>query len=278
MLRKSECEKWMRDLGMGPEEAEKKEAGTNGANRKAGRRGGAFGRPASWLALGLALSVLAAALPAAPVMAAEGNIQIQEDAVTLSLQETASVKVDYSSVPGGFSDLVVVVADGSIAAAALADEGNGSARLTLAGLGMGSTVVAVYRISNAAVVDYVTVRSGMAEEGGVYTQMEGSSLVTVYEDRLIYYNSIMNGRNGAAVAVSGLAVERESGLDCLKVTGQLQANDSKTPGMNTFYANFYDAAGSLIKRQAYYCRQPVSGNVLTLEWYIPEGCTSIVLE
>ena len=266
MLRKSECEKWMRDLGMGPEEAEKKEAGTNGANRKAGRRGGAFGRPASWLALGLALSVLTAALPAAPVMAAEGNIQIQEDAVTLSLQETASVKVDYSSVPGGFSDLGVVVADGSIAAAALA------------GLGMGSTVVAVYRISNAAVVDYVTVRSGMAEEGGVYTQMEGSSLVTVYEDRLIYYNSIMNGRNGAAVAVSGLAVERESGLDCLKVTGQLQANDSKTPGMNTFYANFYDAAGSLIKRQAYYCRQPVSGNVLTLEWYIPEGCTSIVLE
>lgn len=278
MLRKSECEKWMRDLGMGPEEAEKKEAGTNGANRKAGRRGGAFGRPASWLALGLALSVLTAALPAAPVMAAEGNIQIQEDAVTLSLQETASVKVDYSSVPGGFVDLGVVVADGSIAAAALADEGNGSARLTLAGLGMGSTVVAVYRISNAAVVDYVTVRSGMAEEGGVYTQMEGSSLVTVYEDRLIYYNSIMNGRNGAAMAVSGLAVERESGLDCLKVTGQLQANDSKTPGMNTFYANFYDAAGSLIKRQAYYCRQPVSGNVLTLEWYIPEGCTSIVLE
>ena len=108
--------------------------------------------------------------------------------------------------------------------------------------------------------------------------MTGTSLVTVYDDRMVYYNSTLTGRNGASVAIAGMEIERESGLDCLRVTGTLLSGDSKTPGMNTFYADFYDAAGELIRRQALYTRDPLSGSRMELEWYIPEGCARIVLE
>lgn len=213
---------------------------------------------------------------AAPV-SGEGSITIEKDVLSLGLGETGSVTVDYS-LAGGFADLAVLTADSSIAAAVLTDNGDGTATLTAAAAAPGTTVAAVYRISNAAVVDYITIRSGLAQDGEVYTQMNGTSLVTVYEDRMVYYNSTLTGRNGASAAIVGMGIERESGLDCLKVTGTLLSGDTKTPGMNIFYANFYDAAGSLIRRQALYTRNPVSGNKLELEWYIPEGCAMIVLE
>ncbi|HJA92844.1 MAG TPA: hypothetical protein H9717_06970 [Candidatus Eisenbergiella merdipullorum] len=235
-------------------------------------------KTAALLLAGL-LGVTAAApvtAQAAPV-SGEGTITAEEDMLSLDIGETGTVKVDYD-LAGGFADLAVLTADPGIAAVVLTDNGNGTATLTAAAVSPGTTVAAVYRISNAAVVDYITIRSGLAQEGEVYTQMNGTSLVTVYEDRMVYYNSTLTGRNGASVAISGIGVERESGLDCLKVTGSLLSGDAKTPGMNIFYADFYGAAGELIKRQALYTRNPVSGNTLELEWYIPEGCTMIVLE
>lgn len=187
------------------------------------------------------------------------------------------MNVDYD-LAGGFSDLAVLTADSNIAVAVLTDNGDGTAKLTAAAVAPGTTVAAVYRISNAAVVDYITIRSGLAQDGEVYTQMDGDALITIYEDRMVYYNSLLTGRNGASVAIAGMEVERESGLDCLRVTGTLLSGDSKTPNLNIFYANFYDAAGQLIDRQALYARNPVSGNMLEMEWYIPEGCAVIVLE
>ncbi len=213
---------------------------------------------------------------AAPV-SAEGSIVMEEEVLSLGLGETGSVTVDYD-LAGGFADLAVLTADPSIAAAVLTDNGDGTATMTVAAAAPGTTVAAVYRLSNAAVVDYITIRSGLAEDGEVYTQMNGTELVTVYEDRMVYYNSLLNGRNGASIAISGMEIERESGLDCLRVTGTLLSGDSKTPGMNIFYADFYDAAGELIRRQALYTRAPVSGSRMELEWYIPEGCSRIVLE
>ena len=187
------------------------------------------------------------------------------------------MNVDYD-LAGGFSDLAVLTADSNIAVAVLTDNGDGTAKLTAAAVAPGTTVAAVYRISNAAVVDYITIRSGLAQDGEVYTQMDGDALITIYEDRMVYYNSLLTGRNGASVAIAGMEVERESGLDCLRVTGTLLSGDSKTPNLNIFYANFYDAAGQLIDRQALYTRNPVSGNMMEMEWYIPEGCAVIVLE
>ena len=220
---------------------------------------------------------LGTAAPVSVHAAGEGSIAMEEDVLTAGIGETVSVTVEYD-LAGGFGDMAVLIADPAIAAAALTDNGNGTATLSVAGLTSGSTVAAVYRVSNAAVVDYITIRSGLAEKGEVHTQMDGTSLVTTYEDRMVYYNSLLTGRNGASLAIAGMEIERGSGIDCLRVTGTLLSGDSETPGLNIFYANFYDAAGGLLKRQALYTRNPVSGSVLELEWYIPEGCVRIVLE
>lgn len=219
----------------------------------------------------------AAVMPLPAQAAGEGSIVMQEDVIALGIGETGTVTVEYD-LTGGFGDMTVLTADPSIAVAALTDNGDGTATLAAAALAPGSTVAAVYRVSNAAVVDYITIRSGLADKGEVFTQMDGTSLVTTYEDRMVYYNSLLTGRNGASVAIAGMEIERGSGIDCLRVTGTLLSGDSQTPGMNIFYANFYDAAGELLKRQALYTRNPVTGNVLELEWYIPEGCVRIVLE
>ncbi len=225
----------------------------------------------------LAASALSPVSALAAPVSGEGSIQMEEEVLSLGLGETGSAEVEYA-LAGGFADMAVLTADPSIAVAVLTDNGDGTAKMTAAAAAPGTTVAAVYRISNPAVVDYITIRSGLAEDGEVYTQMTGTSLVTVYDDRMVYYNSTLTGRNGASVAIAGMEIERESGLDCLRVTGTLLSGDSKTPGMNTFYADFYDAAGELIRRQALYTRDPLSGSRMELEWYIPEGCARIVLE
>ena len=88
-------------------------------------------------------------------------------------RETGSAEVEYA-LAGGFADMAVLTADPSIAVAVLTDNGDGTAKMTAAAAAPGTTVAAVYRISNPAVVDYITIRSGLAEDGEVYTQMNGN--------------------------------------------------------------------------------------------------------
>ena len=235
--------------------------------RKFPQTGKRAGRAAALLLAGC-IALGAAGMPVPVQAAGEGSIAMEEDVLAVNIGETKSVTVTYD-LTGGFADMAVLTADSNIAVAALTDNGNGTATLSVA---------AVYRISNAAVVDYITIRSGLAADGEVLTQTDGTSLVTTYEDRMVYYNYTLTGRNGASVAIAEMGIERGSGVDCLRVTGTFLSGDSETPGLNIFYANFYDAAGNLLKRQALYTRKPVSGNVLELEWYIPEGCVKIVLE
>ena len=244
--------------------------------RKFPQTGKRAGRAAALLLAGC-IALGAAGMPVPVQAAGEGSIAMEEDMLAVNIGETKSVTVTYD-LTGGFADMAVLTADSNIAVAALTDNGNGTATLSVAGVTAGSTVAAVYRISNAAVVDYITIRSGLAADGEVLTQTDGTSLVTTYEDRMVYYNYTLTGRNGASVAIAEMGIERGSGVDCLRVTGTFLSGDSETPGLNIFYANFYDAAGNLLKRQALYTRKPVSGNVLELEWYIPEGCVKIVLE
>lgn len=255
-------------------------AGWHKEKEKTGERRGGKARPgrkaAAFLLAGC-IALGAAGTPVSAQAAGQGSIEMEEEVLSLSIGETAGVTVEYD-LAGGFADMAVLTADPGIAVAALTDNGNGTATLSAAGLTAGSTVAAVYRVSNAAVVDYIVIRSGLAADGEVITQTDGTSLVTTYEDRMVYYNYTLAGRNGASLAVMGMEIERGSGVDCLRVTGTLLSGDSVTPGLNIFYANFYDAAGDLLKRQALYTRKPVSGSILELEWYIPEGCVRIVLE
>ena len=48
--------------------------------------------------------------------------------------------------------------------------------------------------------------------------------------------------------------------------------------MNTFYANFYDFGGILLKRQGVYKRDRADYKVMKREWFIPEGVATIFLE
>ncbi len=210
--------------------------------------------------------------------AGEGSISISEDNIKLDIGETTVITVDYSNISGGFADLAVISADTNIAATIIADAGNNKASLAIGGLNMGTTAIAVYRVSNPAVIDYVSVQCGLADDGQIVNQINGNMLTTIFDDRIINYGSILNGKNNAQVAVTGLVLEREHGIDCLKVTGELFSKDSKTPGMTVFYANYYDAIGGLMKRQAIYTRDPLANNHIELKWYIPDGCVHIVLE
>lgn len=207
--------------------------------------------------------------------AGEPAINISEDIMRLDVGKTGVCIVDYRGLAQGFSDMAVVSSDSGIAAAALADLGNGQAHLAIAGNGIGTATVAVYSISNAAIVDYVAVQSGLADVGKIINKTDGKTLTAIYNDKLINYSSILLGRNGAQLAVTGLVLEREKGLDCLKISGELLANDAKLPGMTVFYADFYDAAGGLIKRQAVYTRDPQANTHLELKWYVPEGCVRV---
>lgn len=212
------------------------------------------------------------------VKAAQTDINITQDSVTLNLGGTSVVNVDYSGLAGGFAELAVVSADNAIVSASLYDLGNNKANLAMVSTGTGSTTVAVYSASNPTVVDYVAVQSGLAGNSQVMTTVNGTTLTTVFLNRVITYDAVLKGKNEATLAVSGLVIERESGVDRLKVTGAVLTTDSKTPGMSTYYANFYDAAGRLMKRQAVYLRDPLENAQLELFWYIPEGCVSISLE
>ena len=209
--------------------------------------------------------------------AEEGSIRLATKEVSIAVGEAELVNVEYS-IPTGFYDLKVVVANSEVATANLFDDGNGKALLAIGATGKGATTIAVYRESNAAVVSYVLLKSGLAAKNQVYTEIANNIAITTYEDCIVQYPTILHGKNNAALIVSGMVLERESGLDKLSITGTLTAGDSKLPGMNTFYANFYDYGGILIKRQAVYSRDPSVNNVMTLVWYVPEGVSLIILE
>ena len=226
----------------------------------------------------LALIFTMSALPLKVHAADEGSIKLSKTEVSIAVGVTELVNVDYSSVPTGFNDLKVVAANPAVAAVCLFDNGNGKASLAIGATGKGTTTIAVYRASNAAVVAYVSLKSGLAGKNQVYTEIANGIATTTYDDRIVQYPTILHGKNDAALIVSGILLERESGLDKLCVTGELTAVDSKLPGMNTFYANFYDYGGVLLKRQAVYSRDPSVNNVMTLEWYVPEGVALIVIE
>ena len=176
--------------------------------RKFPQTGKRAGRAAALLLAGC-IALGAAGMPVPVQAAGEGSIAMEEDVLAVNIGETKSVTVTYD-LTGGFADMAVLTADSNIAVAALTDNGNGTATLSVAGVTAGSTVAAVYRISNAAVVDYITIRSGLAADGEVLTQTDGTSLVTTYEDRMVYYNYTLTGRNGASVAIAEMGIERGS--------------------------------------------------------------------
>ena len=230
------------------------------------------------LAVVLLTNILVVGMAPMQVSAAEGSIKLSRNMISLVAGTTEVVGVDYSSIPTGYADLAIVASDPAVAAVCMFDNGNGTAALAIGAIGKGTTTVAVYRTSNAAVVAYVTVRCGLAAKNQVYTEIAGDMVTTTYDDRIVQYPTILHGKNGASMVVSGIVIERERGLDKLCVSGQFVSGDSKLPGMNTFYANFYDFGGILLKRQAVYTRDPVDYNVMKLEWFIPEGVATIILE
>ena len=233
---------------------------------------------AVWAMVGV-LGCASVMTPAMTACAQEQQIVLSQSALNLAAGGSQNVLVDYSNVAGGFADLGVAVSDAACVQAALTDAGNGQAVLTITVTQSGFSSVAVYLNSNMAVVSYVTISSGFAPKGQIYTTMAGDSLTTVYDDRIVNYKTTATGRNGEMLAIRGLKIVRSTGIDCLEVTGEMLYSDSSNNGMSTFYANFYDAAGSLIKRQAVYALTPLSyQSQYDLEWYIPDGCTQIVIE
>ena len=235
-------------------------------------------RIAVWVMAG-ALGCASVAAPALTAQAQEQQIVLSQNVLNLAAGGSQNVLVDYSNVAGGFADLGVAVSDAAYVQAVLADAGNGQAVLTVTALQSGSASVAVYLNSNMAVVSYATVASGYAPKGQMYTTMAGDTLTTVYDDRIVNYKTTATGRSGEVLAIRGMKIVRSTGIDCLKVTGEMLYSDSSNNGMSTFYADFYDAAGNLIKRQAVYALSPLNYQTqYELEWYIPEGCTQIVIE
>ena len=226
----------------------------------------------------LLVNILITGMAPIQASAAEGTIKLSKSMISLGTGATEVIGVDYKSIPTGYADLAVAVSDPAIAAVCMVDNGNGTAALAIGAIGKGTTTIAVYRVSNAAVVAYVTVRCGLAAKNQVYTEIAGDMVTTTYDDRIVQYPTILHGKNGASMVVSGIVIERERGLDKLCVSGQFVSGDSKLPGMNTFYANFYDFGGILLKRQAVYTRDPADYNVMKLEWFIPEGVATIILE
>lgn len=216
--------------------------------------------------------------PSTSYASEKSAIRIAENILKLNIGETTVITVDYSSLAGTFDDIAVISSDTSIATAAIADTGNGIASLGIAGTGLGTASIAVYSKSNPAIADYTVIQSGLATGNTIINQNNGMSLTAIYNDRIVQYPAILTGRNNAQIAVTGLILEREKGIDCLKVSGELLSKDSQVPGMTTFYANYYDAAGGLMKRQAVYTRDPQANTHMELKWYIPDGCVQILIE
>ena len=225
--------------------------------------------------------VIAGVLALSPIKthaAGEGILTAKTDSVNLEIGETKVVTIACKDLPYGFGDLAVVSANPEVAVGSISQAEDGNVVLAIGSVGTGTTNLAVYRVSNPAVVTYVAVLSGLAPTGEIITEIHGDAVTTTYHDCIVHYGTMLHGKNDALLTVDGIVLERESNLDCLKVTGVLSATDSKFPGMNTFYANFYDPAGKLIKRQAVYNRDTAEGATMTLEWYVPNGSAQIVIE
>lgn len=232
-----------------------------------------------WFAIGMVIIMgILCFFPVKAFAAGEGTLKAVNDCVSLSVGETTVISIECKDIAGGIGDLAVVSVNPEVAVGVLSQGEGNTVSLGIASVGAGTTNLAVYRVSNPAVVTYVAVLSGMAEKGQIITQVTGDQLTTTYEDCIVHYGAVLNGKNDAKFTVNGLVLERESGIDCLKVTGILSAKDSKMPGMNTFYASFYDPAGTLIKRQAVYSRDPAAETTMTLKWYVPYGSAQIVIE
>ena len=167
-------------------------------------------------------------------------------------------------------------ADDDIAVAVLEDAGDGKARIAIAGVGTGATAIAVYKVSNPAVVDYIGVQCGMAEKNQVITETNGDTLSAIYDDKIVSYKSILNGKNDAQLAVATVIMEHTAAMDCLVVTGAVIQSDSKMYGMNTFYADCYDALGGLIKSLPVFVMTTEENEPVEIKWYIPEGCTKVI--
>ncbi|MDO4293160.1 MAG: hypothetical protein Q4C65_08055 [Eubacteriales bacterium] len=192
--------------------------------------------------------------------------------------KTATVKVEYDESVGGFGNLAVVSSDPAVATASLEDKGKGRAVLTVQGVAFGTASVAVYQANQPEIAAYVAVYSGFAGEDGMYSAATPVGTMAVYDDCTVTWPASLTGKNGAALALTDVELEQNSGLDCLKVTGNLTAQDQKKGGLSAFYASFYDAGGGLIRRQAVYTANPDSYNEVELKWYLPKGCARVVLE
>lgn len=93
----------------------------------------------------------------------------------------------------------------------------------------------------------------------------------------ICYASTLVGENNAQALVGNIAVTKDYVGDKVVAAVLLTQKDTMYPGMNTFYAVFYDANGQLIKMTPVFNRDLESYQVLMLEWYIPKNTASVVI-
>lgn len=221
---------------------------------------------------------LGAACPLTSYAAGKAAIRISEEIVRLDIGGTTVLNVDYEGLLQGAADIAALSSDSGIVAASIVHQEDGGVSLAISGSGLGTATIAVYSASDVGTADYVVVQSGMAAEGEIINKVDGRTLTVVYDDKIIRYHPVLEGKNGAQLAVTSLVLERERGVDCLKISGELLAKDSKMPGMTVFYINCYDAAGGLMKRQAVYARDPSANNHLEFKWYLPEGCVRSEVE
>lgn len=112
----------------------------------------------------------------------------------------------------------------------------------------------------------------------IVTQTTDTGLMTWFSNQVVFYPYILAGDKQDQLQVTGLIMEKESGRNKLVLTGNLLTKETKVPGMNTFYADFYNASGELIRRQPVFSRDPYTGNEMEIYWYLPEDCVSVLLE
>ena len=113
---------------------------------------------------------------------------------------------------------------------------------------------------------------------GITTQINGDMVTTLYKGMAIQYPVYLHGKNDAGLNLTGLIVDESGGGKKIVVYGTLAARDSKTPGINVFYANMYKASGELIERQAFYGRDPQNKQSMELNWYLPADTVMVVIE
>lgn len=112
----------------------------------------------------------------------------------------------------------------------------------------------------------------------VITQINGDIVTTIYKGMVIQYPVYLHGKNDAGLNLTGLIVDESGGGKKIVVYGTFAAKDSKTSGMNVFYANLYRASGELIERKAVYSRDPEGNMNMELNWYLPEDAALVVIE